>query len=59
MFGYQHGELIGRPVESLIPAGLRVAHRRLRADYVQAPVARPMGARRPLVGLRKDRAPSQ
>jgi anti-anti-sigma factor len=56
MFGYPHTHLIGRPVESLIPSGLRVAHRRLRADYVQAPVARPMGARRPLVGLRKDRS---
>jgi anti-anti-sigma factor len=56
MFGYESGELAGRPVESLIPAYLRVAHRRLRDDYAQAPVARPMGARARLVGLRKDGA---
>jgi anti-anti-sigma factor len=55
MFGYERGELAGSPVESLIPADLRVAHRRLRDDYARAPVARPMGARARLVGLRKDR----
>jgi hypothetical protein len=27
MFGYQHAELIGHSVESLIPAQLREAHR--------------------------------
>jgi anti-anti-sigma factor len=56
MFGYEHAELIGRPVESLIPAGLRTAHRRHRAAYARAPEARPMGAGKRLVGLRKDRA---
>jgi anti-anti-sigma factor len=56
MFGYEHGELIGRPVESLIPAGLRAAHCRHRAAYAQAPEARPMGAGARLVGLRKDKA---
>jgi anti-anti-sigma factor len=55
MFGYEHGELAGRPVESLIPADLRAAHRRLRDDYARAPLPRPMGARARLVGLRKDR----
>jgi len=54
MFGYAHGELTGRPVESLIPAGLRAAHRDHRAAYAQAPRARPMGARARLVALRKD-----
>ena len=54
MFGYQHGELRGHPVESLIPAGLQAAHRSHRASYAQAPAARPMGAGAPLVGLRKD-----
>jgi anti-anti-sigma factor len=42
MFGYDDAELIGHPVESLIPAGLQAA-------YAQAPVA---GVR--LAGLRKD-----
>jgi PAS domain S-box-containing protein len=27
MFGYAHGELTGRPVESLVPAGLQAGHR--------------------------------
>ena len=54
MFGYGHSELLGRPVESLIPADLRAAHRRHRAGYAQAPRIRPMGVGARLVGLRKD-----
>ena len=54
MFGYEHGELVGQPVESLIPAVLQEAHRSHRAAYAQAPKARPMGAGARLVGLRKD-----
>jgi len=54
MFGYQHAELIGRPVESLMPADLRAVHRGHRAAYTQAPRARPMGAGARLVALRKD-----
>jgi anti-anti-sigma factor len=56
IFGYEHGELTGQPVESLIPADLRAAHRGHRAAYAQAPTARPMGAGARLVGLRKDGA---
>ena len=55
MFGYQHGELIGHPVELLVPADLQAAHCGHRASYASAPTARPMGAGAPLVGLRKDR----
>ncbi len=54
MFGYQHRELRGQPVEQLIPAYLQDVHRRHRASYDQAPAARPMGAGARLVGLRKD-----
>jgi anti-anti-sigma factor len=54
MFGYEHGELLGHPVESLIPVGLQTAHRSRRARYARAPAARPMDAGTPLVGLRKD-----
>jgi anti-anti-sigma factor len=54
MFGYDHGELLGHPVESLIPVGLQTDHRSRRARYTRAPAARPMGAGAPLVGLRKD-----
>jgi anti-anti-sigma factor len=54
MFGYRPGELIGQPVESLVPAGLRTAHVTQRAGYAREPVARPMGARARLAGQRKD-----
>ena len=54
MFGYQPVELAGQPVESLMPAGLRDAHRLDRASYALKPVARPMADRARLVGLRKD-----
>ena len=54
MFGYEHAELIGRPVESLVPADLQAAHRGHRAAYAQAPRARPMRAGARLVALRKD-----
>jgi PAS domain S-box-containing protein len=56
MFGYQPAELAGRPVEALVPVGLRAAHERYRASYALAPEARPMGERARLVGLRKDGA---
>jgi anti-anti-sigma factor len=54
MFGYQPAELAGQLVESLMPAGLRDAHRLERASYALKPVARPMADRTRLVGLRKD-----
>ena len=54
MFGYRRGELIGQPVESLIPADLRAAHLSERVGYQQQPTVRQMAARARLVGLRKD-----
>ena len=54
MFGYRPGELIGQPVESLVPDDLRAAHITERAGYAREPVARPMGARIRLAGQRKD-----
>jgi anti-anti-sigma factor len=54
MFGYRRGELIGRQVESLIPADLRAAHLSERVGYQQQPTVRQMAARAQLVGLRKD-----
>ena len=56
MFGYQDTELVGRPVEVLVPADLRAAHRGHRAGYAREPRTRPMGAGARLVGLRKDGA---
>jgi PAS domain S-box-containing protein len=54
MFGYDPAELVGSPVERLIPSGLRVAHRGHLAGYARHPVPRPMGKGLRLVGLRKD-----
>jgi anti-anti-sigma factor len=56
MFGYQKDELVGRRVEALVPADLRAIHESERAHYVRQPIARPMGARARLVGVRKDGA---
>jgi len=56
MFGYQPGELTGQFVETLVPAGLREAHREDRAAYAREPVRRPMADRARLVGARKDGA---
>jgi anti-anti-sigma factor len=56
MLGYEGNELVGRPIESLLPSNLRAAHERYRAAYAQAPQARPMAERSRLVALRKDGA---
>jgi PAS domain S-box-containing protein len=54
IFGYPREELVGRPVEVLVPERLRAKHPRDRASFIAAPTARPMGAGRDLHGQRKD-----
>jgi PAS domain S-box-containing protein len=54
MFGWGPGELVGQPIERLLPASLREAHVRHRTSYFRAPRPRPMGADIDLVGERKD-----
>jgi anti-anti-sigma factor len=56
MFGYRRDELIGLPVDTLVPAEVRAAHQDYRAGYTRAPQDRPMGERARLAGLRKDGA---
>ncbi len=56
MFGYQRDELLGRPVEILIPERLRIGHVGKRAGYFAAPKSRPMGANLDLFGRRRDGA---
>jgi len=56
MFGYRREELIGLPVDALVPSDVRTAHQGYRAGYHQAPQARIMAERTRLVGLRKDGA---
>jgi len=53
-FGYSRTELIGQPIETLVPERFRSAHRDFRQTYLAAPVSRPMGVGRELYGLRKD-----
>ena len=54
MFGYDQDELLGKPMEILLPEMERQRHTELRAGYMRAPEARPMGAGRDLRGQRKD-----
>ena len=54
VFGYPRAELLGQPLEMLLPPRFREAHPGHRADYGAAPKTRPMGARRELFGQRKD-----
>jgi anti-anti-sigma factor len=56
MFGYRREELIGLPVDSLVPSDVRTAHQGYRTGYHQAPQVRPMAERARLAGLRKDGA---
>ena len=53
-FGYASQELIGMPVEILVPERFRAQHPRLRAGYGRNPIARPAGQGRELFGRRKD-----
>jgi len=54
LFGYQREELLGRPVELLIPEGSRGAHQDHRAKYWDRPITRPMGKGLTLHAQRKD-----
>lgn len=53
-FGYGRDELIGQPVEILIPEQRQGEHSLLHSEYLAAPTPRPMGAGPDLVGRRKD-----
>jgi PAS domain S-box-containing protein len=56
LFGYDRAELIGQPIEMLVPAELRARHPEYRGGFMRAPRARRMGAGRDLVGVCKDGA---
>ena len=54
LFGYPREELLGGPVELLIPQQLRGAHSEHRANYWNRPSTRSMGSGLKLFGQRKD-----
>jgi PAS domain S-box-containing protein len=54
LFGYSKQELLGQPIELLLPESLRKLHARHRSHYVAEPRTRPMGSGLDLVALRKD-----
>ena len=54
LFGYARGELIGQPIELLVPASQRPQHARHRQRFAQQPAVRRMGAQLDLRGRRKD-----
>ena len=54
LFGRSREELLGQPVEALVPERFRGAHPGSRATFFAAPKVRSMGAGRELFGLRKD-----
>ncbi len=54
MFGYARGEMLGQPVDMLVPERFRGHHAGHRTGYAAQPRTRAMGEGRKLSGLRKD-----
>ncbi len=54
MFGYRTEELLGQPMDILLPESVRPHHGQFLRSYMANPVARPMGHGRELMGQRKD-----
>ncbi|MCP5151864.1 MAG: PAS domain S-box protein [Ectothiorhodospiraceae bacterium] len=54
ILGYEPGELVGEPVECLVPRSERPTHASWRRGYLARPATRRMGTGRDLTALRKD-----
>jgi len=54
LFGYSRGELIGQPVDILVPTQQRDHHVRLRESFAADPQTRRMAGQRDLLAVRKD-----
>ncbi len=53
-FGWEEAELLGMPIEVLVPSRAHGQHAQHRDGFIAHPVARPMGIALDLSGLRKD-----
>lgn len=54
MFGYTGAELVGKPIETLMPDRYRSGHAGYREEYTANPRQRPMGSGLDLAGRRSD-----
>jgi protein-histidine pros-kinase len=54
LFGYEAGELTGKPIEQLVPRRFREVHPCYRDKFFAEPHMRPMAARLDLCGVRRD-----
>ncbi len=54
LFGYNREELLGKPIEVLIPERFRAHHPGQRSGYFASPNVRPMGLGLDLYALRRD-----
>jgi PAS domain S-box-containing protein len=54
LLGYGEEELVGKPIEILVPPSTRAEHHTLRQDIGRKQVRRIMGRRRDITAMRKD-----
>jgi PAS domain S-box-containing protein len=54
MFGYNSGEIVGQPIEILIPDNVKPHHHELREGFYKNPSNREMGHGRDLYGRKKN-----
>src|SRR6202011_5645489 len=54
MFGYERADLLGKPVETLLPQRYHLHHPQLWRSFLVDPEARPMGVGRDLYAARED-----
>src|SRR5262245_47827973 len=54
LFGYARAELLGQPLELLIPERFQAHHRANVADYLVSPQVRPMGEALEVSGRHKN-----